>query len=303
MTTSRYSAPLRPGHRLLGLVIAGLLTFLPTLTSAAEPLGFTVQTGSYPNRESALKNYNLLAEQLPANLKNNLRVEFIKPYYTVRLGQAAKADEVAPALAAAKKIAPQATVIKAYLLKDRIIQPAQSPTAASNPAAPPSKENESSPTPKEKTSSATVPTEKESGKEKISIPFGNSQEDSRYIVSGFFPGEQNTKNSTETFRWSSDKGLLQLPASGKITFHLRNWRPPQAGAPLLTITINEQTVPLQTETNPNEEVVTVTVPAALRKKKAPLQVAIRCRTFSMKQLGLSDDSRVLGVAISRIDLE
>lgn len=296
--------------RLLLLLVASLLALFPSLAQAEE-LWFTVQAGSYPNQESASQNYASLAAKLPGEFKKNLRIELVKPYYTVRLGQAAKAEELNPLLAAVKKIVPQATTIKAYLRAERIVK---SEGEGATAPAPPIAESKPAPTPSaepakaeasggKKSSPAPAAAAKEGGGKKISIALGQPEQEGQYLVKGFYGAEQNTQIPGETFRWSSENSLLKLPSASKITFHLRNFRPPQATPPLLTISLNEQPMPLQTEKKGDEEVLVVTVPSNLQKQKKELQVAIRCRTFSMKQLGISEDSRNLGVAISRIELE
>lgn len=275
--------------KLLPLLGAALLALSPAL-ARGEELYFTIQAGSYPSQESASHNYTLIAAKLPGEFKKNLRLELVKPYYTIRLGQAAKAEELKPLLAAVKAVVPAATTIKAYIRPERIVKSAADGAGESKPQA--------------AAKPAPAATGKETAPKKSAILIAMGAGDSRYLGKGFYDAEQNVREPRNTFRWSSASGELILPAASKITFHLYSWRPPQANPALLTVSINDQVMPLRTEklTN-NEELVIVNVPPALEKEGKELRVTIACHPFSMKQLGLSEDTRNLGVPLSRIVLE
>ncbi len=98
---------------------------------AAEPLRrgnndnsqfYTIQTGSFLELNRAQEQFNLITELLQPKEYDNLRIEKISSYYTVRLG---KYDDYASAEDLLKKLIREiksAIVLKAYIKESRIMK-------------------------------------------------------------------------------------------------------------------------------------------------------------------------------------
>ncbi len=86
-----------------------------------NPLIYTVQTGSFIGLYRAQNQFNFIAELLQPKDNDNLRIEKIGSFYTVRLG---KFDNKASAEDLLQKLIHKfksAVVLKAYMINDRII--------------------------------------------------------------------------------------------------------------------------------------------------------------------------------------
>jgi hypothetical protein len=86
-----------------------------------NPLIYTVQTGSFLGLYRARAQFNLIAELLQPKDCENLRIEKIGSFYTVRLGKydnKASAEDLLQKLINKTK---SAVVLKAYMINDRII--------------------------------------------------------------------------------------------------------------------------------------------------------------------------------------
>jgi len=98
---------------LFSLVVLGLgLGYSPPIDAAqaiapaetAAPLFYTIQIGRFSTEEEALAWFNRLAEQLPTDRKQFLRVEAVPPFHAVRVGKADSRQDLAPLLAETEKI-------------------------------------------------------------------------------------------------------------------------------------------------------------------------------------------------------
>lgn len=84
---------------------------------------YSLQASSLLVREEALAQYNALEKAIPQHKDLALRVEYVEPYFTVRIG---RFDHIAPAkelLGNIKSQLPDAIVIKCYLNSERIVSP------------------------------------------------------------------------------------------------------------------------------------------------------------------------------------
>ncbi len=95
---------------------------------------------------------------------------------------------------------------------------------------------------------------------------------------------------------------LLLPAVRKVRVHFHPWRPVQAPAMDLAILVNGVRVKFQQATEYGQEVIDIPVPVQTGPAKQKFRLTIACQPFSMRDLGLSDDARALGIAISRLEL-
>lgn len=91
--------------------------------AATEPLFYTIQIGSFSNEEEANTWYDRLAEELPSDLKQHLRIESIPPFLTVRVGKAETRQDIIVLLEEAQKITktPPA-ILHGYYKTERILK-------------------------------------------------------------------------------------------------------------------------------------------------------------------------------------
>lgn len=110
---------------------------------AAEPLWYTVQSGSFKAQVDAEKFYNVLVSELPPSFQADLRVEYISPYYTVRVGKFTSRQSALPLFETIKKWSPRPLIIHAFVRDTRIIHSFSSGGAdkISDPAANPPSES------------------------------------------------------------------------------------------------------------------------------------------------------------------
>ena len=100
--------------RLFITIIFAFLSYSPWLDSTANstPPWYTVQAGSYIVRDDAENLLAKLKKQLPPDLSEGLRIEFISSYYTVRLGKAERQENLAPLLWVVKNITPVPLIVQ-----------------------------------------------------------------------------------------------------------------------------------------------------------------------------------------------
>lgn len=130
----------------LGLQSQGDCAQATTETNSAEALFYTIQIGSYSDKDEAIAWHKRLAEQLPANAKPHLRVESIPPFFTVRLGKAEARPDIIPLLEEVQKITKKPpAILHGYYRLERII-------TSYDPSAPPGKQSDTVPDSKAQTS-------------------------------------------------------------------------------------------------------------------------------------------------------
>jgi tetratricopeptide (TPR) repeat protein len=103
------------------LTLSILLLFLPIISYSSQ-LTYTIQIGSFNSLAVAHKQFNSIVQRLNENELDNLRIEKIGKFYSVRLG---KFDESASAEKFFQTIKPQLSkgiILKAYIKGERIIK-------------------------------------------------------------------------------------------------------------------------------------------------------------------------------------
>ncbi len=84
---------------------------------------YTIQTGSFLNIDRAQEQFSFIAEHMKAKDYNNLRIERIGKYYTVRLGKYENDSSTKELLQKLNHKIKSPVVLKAYIKEDRIIKP------------------------------------------------------------------------------------------------------------------------------------------------------------------------------------
>jgi hypothetical protein len=145
---------------------------------------------------------------------------------------------------------------------------------------------------------------REHGREAVpaTINIGQITEDLPFIVRGFYRPEGDLAKPDSLFRWTMAEAELLLPAARKVRVHFHPWRPVQAPAIDLAILVNGVRVNFQQTTENGQEVIDIPVPVQTGPGKKKFRLTVTCQPFSMSDLGLSDDARALGIAITRMEL-
>lgn len=98
-----------------------LVLFLP-LISYSSRLFHSVQTGSFVNVAVAQKQYDSIVQKLNEKELDNLRIEKIGKFYSVRLGKFKDFTSAEKFLKSAGSRLPKATVMEVYIRHERIIK-------------------------------------------------------------------------------------------------------------------------------------------------------------------------------------
>lgn len=85
-----------------------------------KELHYTVQAGSYVPLNYAEKNFLILKANIPEPMLDYLRIEYIKPYYTVRIGKFDGWKNTTILLDHIKRFFPEAYILEAYIKKENI---------------------------------------------------------------------------------------------------------------------------------------------------------------------------------------
>ncbi len=105
----------------LNTLIALLFVLMAASGGAAtEPFFYTVQISSHKSLENSQKLFSRLKDSLPENYRDHLRIEYIKPYYTIRTGKFDTINETTTVLDFIKKNYPDAAILRAHIRADRI---------------------------------------------------------------------------------------------------------------------------------------------------------------------------------------
>jgi len=99
-----------------------VITF-PFEVHSAPVQVYSIQAGSLSVKEEALKQYNALEKAIPQHEEISLRVEYVEPYFTVRIGRFDNYTQTKELLGKIKSEIPGAIVVKCYFDSDRIVSP------------------------------------------------------------------------------------------------------------------------------------------------------------------------------------
>ncbi len=105
-----------------GYLILFLIALLLPLNGYASQKIYTIQSNSYIKMRDAQRHFDSIVNTLDASQLDNLRIEKIKQYYCVRLGNFKGYTSSRRLLAAVKPKLPNAIVMKTFMLKERIVK-------------------------------------------------------------------------------------------------------------------------------------------------------------------------------------
>ena len=109
-------------------ILFSFLLLLPLYSYAIERI-YTVQTGSFITLEHAQKQFDSLIQRLDNKKLDNLRIEKINKYYSVRLGKFEDYAVAEKFLNAIKPLPSPAIIIKAYFIDERIVRLYKGPSS------------------------------------------------------------------------------------------------------------------------------------------------------------------------------
>ncbi len=104
-----------------------------TLNIHATSLIYTIQTGSFQIEEDAQEHFDSLAQGLDEKELAYLRIEKIKKFYALRLGKFENRVHAEKFLQENKEKLPEAIVLSAYYIEERILRKYKSPSLSKMP--------------------------------------------------------------------------------------------------------------------------------------------------------------------------
>ena len=104
-----------------GCLILLLFLLLP-LNVYSSQLFYTIQTSSFSSVPDAQKQFDSIVNELDKTQLDNLRIEKIGKFYSVRLGKFMDHTSAERFFMTVKPKLPDATVMKAYIKKERIVK-------------------------------------------------------------------------------------------------------------------------------------------------------------------------------------
>lgn len=151
---------------LIVFFVSAMVVLAAVLAGAtAEPQWYTLQIGSYESEEDALLLYNTLRGHLLAADQDELRIEEIPPYFTVRMGKFAKKTDAETLEEYLRPYHYRTTIVQAYIRAERIRQRVGTAASPKSVAASPPEESPKAAEPLYYTIQLnTFPAEKEAGK-------------------------------------------------------------------------------------------------------------------------------------------
>ena len=110
------------------LALVFVVLYLPSHASQPPESIYTVQTGSFSDRESAQKNFDSIRQSIDEKNLDYLRIEKVGKFFVVRLGKFENSAPAGNVLKTIKPLFPSAFIMKAYFIDDRIVNLHQSPS-------------------------------------------------------------------------------------------------------------------------------------------------------------------------------
>jgi hypothetical protein len=134
------------------------------------------------------------------------------------------------------------------------------------------------------------------------INVGQAAEDLPFIVRGFYGPEGDPATPDSPYRWTMEEAEFLLPAVRKVRVHFHLWRPDRAPTVNIAVMVNGVRTRFQQATENAHEVLDIALPAPIGSDNQKIRLSIVCQPFIPSELGLSGDTRALGIAISRLEL-
>jgi hypothetical protein len=104
-----------------GLLCLLIIVFQPSLAGASK-LIHTIQVGSFEDIERAKRHYHIVIDRLNKEALNNLRIEKIGQFYSIRLGNFVNPVNANDLLRTVKHFFPSTILMSAYIKDERIIK-------------------------------------------------------------------------------------------------------------------------------------------------------------------------------------
>lgn len=131
------------------------------------------------------------------------------------------------------------------------------------------------------------------------IDIGQPGSDLPWLLSGFHPPEGNPADPASLYRWSMAESELLLPPVRRIKILFHPWRPATAPPLDLAVLVAGAPVDFQQRLEHGQGVIEIELPSSPR----PVRLTLRSTPFVMSTLAISADSRPLGLALYRLELQ
>ncbi len=155
------------GFKMLIVLFCFFFTFINCNNVHAVESIYAVQTGSFPDLQSAEKQFELLRKGLTEEEGRYLRIEKIGNFYAVRIGRFSERSEAKETAGSAEAIVGTAIIMKAYYKEERIKKMSGAPDVAESK---PQEEKQAEPP------GEGVVQEKDAGKKMLAIQSEETEE-------------------------------------------------------------------------------------------------------------------------------
>ena len=134
---------------------------------------------------------------------------------------------------------------------------------------------------------------------KTHVDVGSHVSDALFLLTGFYGAESDA--AAGRYRWTGANASIEIPASRRVALVLQGARPPGIAPAVVSIRANGELI-LEGATV-SDQPMRVDLDLGDLDLNGPVTIGIESSTFNPRQVGLSDDSRELGVRVYRADLE
>ena len=129
------------------------------------------------------------------------------------------------------------------------------------------------------------------------VDVGDPADDTFFNIGGFH-GPERSGPWDGSFRWTNGRGRITVPSGVDVTLSIIGWRPPGVEPAEVVVWVGgEQALgPLTLPNTPQQ--IRLAVPFV----PGPVELTVESSVFSPRSVGLSADSRDLGVQVHRVEL-
>lgn len=133
---------------------------------------------------------------------------------------------------------------------------------------------------------------------RTAIDVGNPLDDMVAGLRGFHGPEQD--GNADSFRWSGDMASITVPGGARIRLVVAGARPPGVEPAEISLSAGPHRIAYRLAVGNAPQTVTLDLPES--ERSGSTELTIRSTAFQPQSLGLSSDTRILGVRVYRVDV-
>ena len=130
------------------------------------------------------------------------------------------------------------------------------------------------------------------------VDVGTPADDILYDLQGFHAGERDPDPALGTFRWTGARASLTLPGGAGVTLVVAGGRPAGTPPAEISVWVGERPVVARRVLSETPQAIRLDLPGT--GSPGPIDLTIQSTVFQPRSLGLSLDSRDLGVRVYRV---